>query len=144
MKRRLPDLRARQYFDRLKTPLTATARRHGYALAVHGSLARDIDLVAIPWVPNPSSPADLIAAIVATASDVMNRPAFVKHDPNADPWDFTKRCPEPKFHGRLGWSIYLADKPGESYEVYLDLSVMPAYQDAIERRHQAIEQLVAG
>lgn len=26
-------------------------REHGYALSIHGSLQRDFDLVAIPWVP---------------------------------------------------------------------------------------------
>lgn len=29
-------------------------QRHGYALAVHGSVARDLDLLAIPWVEHPS------------------------------------------------------------------------------------------
>lgn len=29
--------------------LARIAQSHGYALAVHGSLARDLDLVAIPW-----------------------------------------------------------------------------------------------
>ena len=29
--------------------------RHGYALAVHGSVARDLDLIAIPWVKSPST-----------------------------------------------------------------------------------------
>lgn len=28
-------------------------QKHGYALAVHGSLARDFDLIAIPWVEKP-------------------------------------------------------------------------------------------
>lgn len=34
--------------------LAEIARSHGYALAIHGSLARDFDLIAIPWVENPS------------------------------------------------------------------------------------------
>ena len=38
---------------------------HGYALAVHGSLARDFDLIGIPWVENPSRPEIIIAAIQA-------------------------------------------------------------------------------
>ena len=29
------------------------AKSHGYNLAIHGSLARDMDLVAIPWSDNP-------------------------------------------------------------------------------------------
>ena len=30
-------------------PLRFVARKHGYALTVHGSLGEDIDLVAVPW-----------------------------------------------------------------------------------------------
>jgi hypothetical protein len=39
---------------------------HGYALAVHGSLARDLDLVAIPWVKEISKPEDVLAEITKT------------------------------------------------------------------------------
>jgi hypothetical protein len=34
--------------------------RHGYALAVHGSLARDLDLIAIPWAGSISCPAKVL------------------------------------------------------------------------------------
>ena len=43
--------------------LAEIARANGYALAVHGSLARDMDLIAVPWIDNPSSPEAVIAAI---------------------------------------------------------------------------------
>lgn len=43
--------------------LAEIARRHGYALAVHGSLRRDFDLIAIPWVESPGSHDDLINEI---------------------------------------------------------------------------------
>lgn len=46
--------------------LAAIARRHGYALAVHGSLARDLDLVAIPWVEEAGDPDSLLDEITAT------------------------------------------------------------------------------
>ena len=36
---------------------------NGYALAVHGSLARDFDVIAIPWVDSPSEPEDVINTI---------------------------------------------------------------------------------
>lgn len=29
-------------------------RENGYALAIHGSLARDFDLIAVPWVEKPT------------------------------------------------------------------------------------------
>lgn len=34
--------------------LAEIARNHGYALAIHGSLARYFDLICIPWVESPS------------------------------------------------------------------------------------------
>lgn len=43
--------------------LAEIARAHGYALAVHGSLARDMDLIAVPWIESPSEPEAVIAAI---------------------------------------------------------------------------------
>jgi dissimilatory sulfite reductase (desulfoviridin) alpha/beta subunit len=41
-------------------------QEHGYALAVHGSLARDFDLVAIPWAEKVADPEAVIAAVQAT------------------------------------------------------------------------------
>lgn len=40
-------------------------REHGYALAVHGSCARDLDVVFVPWAEICSSPADVIDTIKA-------------------------------------------------------------------------------
>jgi hypothetical protein len=34
--------------------LAEITRKHGYALAAHGSMARDFDLVCIPWIEEPS------------------------------------------------------------------------------------------
>ena len=118
--RRLPIVAAREHFERLITPLRNIARRHGYALAVHGSLARDIDLIAAPWTIDASDAATLSEAIRAEAQEITGRTAFWMHDVKADPRDFTRRNPEPKAHGRLGWSIHLAGTG-----TYIDLSVMP-------------------
>lgn len=38
-------------------------QEHGYALAVHGSMARDFDLIAVPWVSRPKSHKTVIKAI---------------------------------------------------------------------------------
>jgi hypothetical protein len=119
--RRLPLLAARQAYERLITPLRAVAARHGYALAVHGTLARDIDLIAVPWsLGDVSDASTLVEAIRAEAQDVSGVTAFWLNDETADPRDYTKRNPEPKPHGRLGWSIHLAGTG-----TYIDLSVMP-------------------
>jgi hypothetical protein len=40
--------------------LAKTARKFGYALAVHGSLSRDFDLICIPWTDDAGEPKDLV------------------------------------------------------------------------------------
>jgi hypothetical protein len=139
--RRLPTLAAREVYERLIAPLRAVARAHGYALAVHGSLARDIDLIAVPWRPAVTAPAAFVEVIRATAEDITGYTAFIKNDPRADPRDFTRRSPEPKFHGRLAWSIYVKGRHPGGFETYIDLSVMPAYDNAIGRYHEALEAI---
>ncbi len=44
------------YFLQLKE----IARDMGYNLVVHGSMARDLDLIAIPWVDDPKPELELI------------------------------------------------------------------------------------
>lgn len=43
--------------------LAEVCRSHGYALAVHGSMQRDFDVIAIPWVESPSEPDAVVAEI---------------------------------------------------------------------------------
>jgi hypothetical protein len=42
--------------------MAETARAHGYALAVHGSMATDMDLIAMPWIQDASSMEVLVEA----------------------------------------------------------------------------------
>lgn len=44
------------YAAALYPEMCSLFQRHGYALAVHGSLARDLDLVAVPWSKEVSAP----------------------------------------------------------------------------------------
>lgn len=53
------------YAAALYPSLAAIAHDHGYALAVHGSVARDFDLIAVPWAEKVSRPATLIEDICA-------------------------------------------------------------------------------
>lgn len=108
--------RTKEYYELLIGPLRHVAERCGYALAVHGSLAYDIDLVAIPWRPvSPIDPASLAEHIRQTAEVIIGM-AFVsegdKNQPTKKPW------------GRLAWSFYLAPEPGP----YIDLSVIPHFE----------------
>lgn len=43
--------------------LAELVRLHGYALAIHGSLARDFDLVCIPWAEHVATPRQVLEAI---------------------------------------------------------------------------------
>lgn len=71
---------------------------HGYALTVHGSVARDLDLVAIPWDKNFSDPKIVLA-------NVTNEFAFE-----------VAGKPEEKNHGRIAYTLVGA------CEFFIDLS----------------------
>lgn len=43
--------------------LAKVFQKHGYALCIHGSMARDFDLIAVPWVENPSKTKDVIEEV---------------------------------------------------------------------------------
>lgn len=43
-------------------------QKHGYALAVHGSLARDFDLIAVPWAEKVSQPRTVLRELTSTFS----------------------------------------------------------------------------
>ena len=44
--------------------IAEVARSHGYALAVHGRMARDFDLIAVPWAESVSEPGAVVAELV--------------------------------------------------------------------------------
>lgn len=50
------------YAAALYPQLAEIAREHGYALAVHGSMARDMDLICVPWRDFPADPDTVITA----------------------------------------------------------------------------------
>jgi hypothetical protein len=88
--------------------LERVAWRHGYALALHGTMARDLDIVAIPWTEDASDPDKLIAAIKRFIVDKANVKLKGKEVPTQKP------------HGRQAYAIPIG------YEGhYLDLSIMP-------------------
>lgn len=82
--------------------LAKIARKHGYALAVHGSLQRDFDIIGIPWILHASDPADCVSTIVEEF-DIQ-----VVGDPTEHQ------------HGRVVWTISIGHG-----ECFLDLSFMP-------------------
>lgn len=88
------------------------AREHGYALAIHGSVTRDLDLIAVPWRAQTSTPKTLIDALTSHIGgclypDLLRR----SHVPEEHIKQILERPenhqPEIKLHGRLAWNIYL-------------------------------------
>ncbi|WP_294138294.1 hypothetical protein [Sphingomonas sp.] len=90
----------------LLPPLRMAARGCGYAIAVHGSLCRDIDLIAIPWTENADDEKLLVDRLVGVIAGQLGRAS-------AQDW---KDMP----HGRRAVLIYHAGHGAE-----IDLSVMP-------------------
>lgn len=79
-----------------------TARDCGYAVGIHGSLKRDVDLIATPWVDNALEASDLIQAlcIALNAKQVG--------------------CNEQKPHGRIALTLQL-----DGWFKPIDLSILP-------------------
>lgn len=83
--------------------ITAKAREFGYAIAVHGSLQRDMDLIAVPWSETASDEEELIKAICETVGGFRIKGQDVEEKP----------------HGRRAWLIHMGAG------LYIDLSIMP-------------------
>lgn len=103
----------------LKLPLQLTARALGYALIQHGSLARDIDLVAVPWILEACTPRTLAEAIQKKAREVVGLAEETDYIGASNPEYFFNGCPGAKPHGRICWVFHLGAGP------YIDLSVFP-------------------
>lgn len=101
------------YAAAMYTGLAKIARKHGYALAAHGSLARDFDLLCIPWIEYPSSPEAVVEEITSTyaVGDLPDNPGI-------------------KLHGRKVWTLTIGFG-----ECFLDLSFMPCAAIDTEASH---------
>lgn len=98
--------------------LTEAARELGYALAVHGSMGRDLDLVAIPWTEDAGSAEQLIMRLLSACGFCGGHLAHRSPD-HKDPANGNGDLPAVKPHGRRAWSINFENGR------YLDVSVMP-------------------
>ncbi|NKJ43691.1 hypothetical protein [Novosphingobium sp. SG720] len=100
----------RALLDLILPPMRMAAKDAGYAITVHGSLNRDIDVVAIPWREHHVKDADFLVQMLAGAiAGVAGR-----CNPQKD-W-------EEKPHGRRAkiLLVWCGETTG-----HLDLSVMP-------------------
>lgn len=104
------------YYAVLYQELRAEAYLHGYALALHGSLQKDLDVVAIPWVAGAASEETLVKALCEKASGCI-----IPGGQFRDGQWHTVTDPGWKPHGRKAYTILLMGHDGG----YVDLSVMP-------------------
>lgn len=88
------------------------ARKMGYAVAIHGSQLRDIDLVAIPWTDNALSAKSFVRYLYKVVA-LVNPKGRVFMSPSSG------LKPSQKPNGRQAWSIHIG------WHTYIDLSVMP-------------------
>ena len=82
------------------------AEKHGYALTLHGSMNRDLDVLAIPWVEDADKPEILLEAL-------------------RQKYDMRAEFDEPKYgiatekpHGRVAHTLML------NGPYYIDLGIM--------------------
>lgn len=101
--------RARAYPQALAI-LRYVGAQCGYAIAVHGSERRDLDVVAVPWVDEARSAEEFIEAL---------REAFKRYEFTAMHSEGDHPLPRKLPHGRLCWPFHFGGGP------YLDLAVMP-------------------
>ncbi len=125
---------AAPFYASLYAPLCEIARGLGYALAIHGSIVSDLDLIAVPWTNEATSAEDLMVAIKAKLKAMDYRELLTDECSWATGEEIDdmidserRRIGEPrgpldcaiKPHGRKVWNLYL----GNGCKV--DLSVMP-------------------
>lgn len=87
-----------------------SAKEGGYALAIHGSLNRDLDLIAIPWVETCNTPEHLVQRIeYRTGCKTNGHPMQIRE------------------HGRLSVVFMIAQTFGDPR--YVDFSIIPPKQN---------------
>lgn len=92
-------------YGRAYTMIRKLAWEEGYAIGLHGSFTRDLDLIAVPWTEKPCEPEHLVRRILA-ATGLTSMPS----NPGTKP------------QGRLVWTLLF---PGFDDPRFVDLSIMP-------------------
>ncbi len=108
---------------RLLDEMREVARQDGWALAVHGSMSRDLDLVAVPWTDTASHEAALVEAMRAAVACALGGVAIVGAGEDG-------RTPGAKVkpNGRRCYTLHSTSEQLVESEAgahpYIDLSVM--------------------
>lgn len=101
-------------YAQLLPRIREAAKELGYAIAIHGTMMRDLDLLAVPWVDDAASEDELVSMI---AREVGGYVIGDKND-RMNPGEVVPN-PTPQPHGRKSWNICWGGP------AFIDLSVMP-------------------
>ncbi len=101
-----------RHYRRVLPVLRATARASGYALGLHGSLCRDLDLIAVPWRRGAVKSATLVTRLCRAACGMRH---------SAYQWGW-------KPHGRRAVLIPIGMR------AIIDLSVVPLAVDPYPKK----------
>jgi len=101
-----------QFYKSIIPKIREAAKVHGYAIGVHGSMRRDLDLIAAPWTETHSDKQTLSEAIQEAAC------GFISHD---DRW-VKKPCGREAISLASCWPEWHK----ETGAGHIDLSVMPS------------------
>lgn len=96
-----PNLMPAMYSWRIHD-IATVARAHGYAIAVHGSMQNDLDLIAVPWTDKAIPAEALVSALCSELRCSLGG---------------NRGTPMP--HGRVAYTLMMGAA------AYMDLSVMP-------------------
>lgn len=105
-----------KFYREIVDPLKRAAQELGYALAVHGSMRRDLDAIAVPWAENHADKDDLARALHNAACGLWQ----AKYQ-----WE-AKPCGRSAASFPVCW-VDRAEFPNETNLGHIDLSVMPAF-----------------
>ena len=100
MDKPLPNLRPAMFSYRIHE-IQSVAHASGYAIAIHGSMQRDLDVIAVPWTDAAISGKRLVRRLCKALR------LTVGDGPTQRP------------HGRRSWALMMAGAG------FMDLSVMP-------------------
>lgn len=105
------------YYAHVYLELKDIAKQYGYNLCLHGSMARDLDLIAVPWQNGAHECS--ISKMLHEMADTIGGYLLEEN-------------PIPTYYGRQQWVINLnrecvtKDGRWEDPEYYVDISVIPA------------------
>ena len=115
--------KVRAISERLLTEMRRVARQDGWAIGVHGSMTRDLDIIATPWTDEAVDETAFVEAMRAAVERELGGAAFIGAGDDGRTAGY-KRKP----HGRRCWTLHsTSDQLFESDKgahPYVDLAIV--------------------